>query len=519
MNSCKDQASQPVTPMDDVFQIASGRHDTEATMGQFFRLVRRVIVFRLCALYLLDEEDGFQLKETDPPGHSGPEWVDHLIEDGIIDWLIREKKVRPIPYLKGTTVRDPERLIVPLIVQGKGFGFLAVEGAPGAVSQTADKLHLLVRLGSVVGMTIENQILAQKADEQRHRLEVLERISQKLLLITDLNRLLVSILDYALEVVPSQEAALAWSEKGGEPSMVRSRYQGSPKRSRDHLTAIEKWVINRGNPLMLNDYAHDTRFRDDRKIFPFALRQVLSAPIPSKHKAPGALTLFNRLEGQGFANQDFVFLSTLARHAAVAIQIATLYRSMNQGYKETIRALVNAIEAKDPYTRGHTERVTDYALQMADSLGIEPDEKEILEHASLLHDVGKIGITGKILRKKGALTEEEYRHIKRHPIIGEGIVRDVRFLDRARPLIRHHHERYDGRGYPDGLDGRSTPLSTCILILADALDAMGSNRAYRRALPREEIRQELLRNAGKQFHPDVTDLVLRLFFSASGDEG
>lgn len=517
MNSFKDQPSQLLSLPDDIFQIASHHHDMGAVRSKFLKLVKRTIAFRRGALYLLNEEDEFQLQETDPTDDQGFGWVDHLIEDGIIDWLILEKKVRPIPYPKGIK-RDHERLIVPLIVRGKGFGFLAVEGTFQTDPQKEEKLNLIVCLGSVVGVTLENQILTEKVDERRHRLDVLERISQKLLLITDLNRLLTFILDYAQEVVPSQEATLAWSEDGGDAFIVRNRQEGSAKQSRDHLTEIEKWVIDRGNPLMLNDYTHDIRFREAEKAFPFPLRQVLSTPIPSKNKAPGALSLFNRLEGQGYTNQDLIFLSTLASHAAVAIEIATLYRNMKQAYKETIRALANAIEAKDPYTRGHTERVTSYALQMADSLGIESEEKEILEYASLLHDVGKIGISGKILRKKGPLNKEEYLQIKKHPIIGEDIVKDVRFLDRARFLIRHHHERYDGQGYPDGLDGQSMLLSAHILILADALDAMCSNRPYREALPQEKIQNEILKNAGKQFHPDVTDQALNLFFGNGEDE-
>jgi GAF domain-containing protein len=511
MNSSKGQPNDVVLLMDELSRFASGPHSLEATSDQFSSALKKLIPVRRKVIYLLNEEEAYQPLGTDATGEPGFDWVDQLIEDGIIDWFIQEEKVSSIPDPTDAK-KGKERLIIPLIVRGKGLGFAAVEGRFGRDGLTEAKRDLLARLASIVGMALENQILTEKVEERLHRLDVLERISQKLLLIADLNQLLEFILDYALEVVPSQEAALAWSDDGVEALIVKNRERGG-ERSRSHLTQIEKWVVEKGHPLILNDYTHDIRFREDQNALPFPLRHILSTPIALRDRAPGALTLFNHQESQGYSKQDFFFLSTLASHAAVAIEIATLYRNMKQAYKETIRALVNAIEAKDPYTRGHTERVTDYALQLADAIGISPNEREILEYASLLHDVGKIGVSEKILRKKGSLSEPEYRQIKEHPVIGEAIVKDVRFLDRARCLIRNHHERYDGRGYPDSLDGESVSLPGHILVLADALDAMSSNRSYRNALSREAIRKEILKNAGKQFHPQVVNQTMKLFFS------
>jgi HD-GYP domain-containing protein (c-di-GMP phosphodiesterase class II) len=518
MNSSKGHPRQAVSLTDEVFRVVSHHPDMGTAGEQFFYLMRRILPFQQGALYLLNEEDDFQLHETDPPGDRGFEWVHQLIEDGIIDWILGQKKVSPIPHPRHAERKATERLVVPLVVWGKGLGFVALEGPFENKKLKPESLDPIVPLASVVALALENQILAGKVAERHHRLDVLERISQRLLLITDLNRLLAFILDYALEVVPSQEAALAWLENGADTFIVRNGQGGATSRSRIHLTQMEKWVIDKASPLILNDYAHDVRFREDATAFPFPLQQTLCTPILSRDSSPGALSLFNRHDGQGFSSQDYIFLSTLASHAAIAIEIATLYRNMKLGYKETIRALVNAIEAKDPYTRGHTERVTDYALRLADSLEIGVEEKEILEYASLLHDVGKIGVSEKILRKKGPLTKVEYLKIKKHPAIGETIVKGVRFLDRARRLIRGHHERYDGRGYPDHINGESLPLTAHILILADAFDAMCSKRPYRAALVQKEIQEEFLKNTGSQFHPKVVDRAINLFFENATEE-
>ncbi|MBW2123736.1 MAG: HD domain-containing protein [Deltaproteobacteria bacterium] len=512
MNSWKDQKVPHLIPVDDLLGVAFDHHDHEGAISQLFGLVRSVSDFHRCALYLINENEEFQLQQTDPPGRTGPEWIGDLVEDGIIDWLVQEKKARFIPDLAPHGMAGQSRLLVPLVVRGRGFGFLALEGPHESGFLCPEELDQLVGWASLLGMKIENQLLAEKISQQRHRLDVLERISQRLLLVTDLPRLLAFILDYAIEVVPSEQAALVWVKENGEPFILTSGRKGFPKQRREHLTPVEKWVIGKQSPLMVNDYPRDIRFGRKGEDFAFPIRQVLSVPIVPKQGSPGTLTLFNRFGSQEYTNRDFVFLSTLARHVAIAIEIADLYRNVREGYKETILALVNAIEAKDPYTRGHTERVTRYALEMADSLGVEQEEREVLEYASLLHDVGKIGISGKILRKRGALNDVEYGEIQKHPEIGERIVRDVRFLARARPLIRHHHERYDGSGYPDRLEGPSIPLTTHILILADALDAMGSTRPYRSALPPETIRRELLKHADRQFHPVVVEHALKLFF-------
>ena len=177
---------------------------------------------------------------------------------------------------------------------------------------------------------------------------------------------------------------------------------------------------------------------------------------------------------------------------------------------QMMQTLSTTIEAKDEYTRGHSYRVAEYATLIASEMGWTPDEIQVLKHSALLHDIGKIGIPDSILNKPSRLTEDEYSLIKRHPVIGAEILKDVTLLPHVLEVTRSHHERYDGKGYPDGLSGTDIPIYARIVAVADSYDAMNSRRIYRGALSREIIYEELRKNRGLQFDPQITDIFLKL---------
>ena len=193
--------------------------------------------------------------------------------------------------------------------------------------------------------------------------------------------------------------------------------------------------------------------------------------------------------------------SSLVRNVAMSIENSKLNLKVVEGYKSTIRALAASIDAKDHYTRGHSQRVTELALSGAGSLNLSPQELEVLEYAGILHDIGKIGIPDNILTKPGRLTREEFDVIRQHPGIGANIMEGIAFLEEARKLAWHHHEKYDGTGYPDGLTGNEIPLGARLLAVADAYDSMTSNRSYRAAMSNEDALSELHRCCGTQFCP------------------
>ncbi len=185
-----------------------------------------------------------------------------------------------------------------------------------------------------------------------------------------------------------------------------------------------------------------------------------------------------------------------------------LYTKMRKMYLETIRALAAAIDAKDPYTKGHSERVTQTSVALAQELNLPEREIDNIEYAALLHDIGKIGIDERILGKNDGLTGKEFERIKEHTIMGAKIIEPVEFLKDSYKTIYHHHERYDGNGYPDGLKGEDIPISSRIIAVADAYDAMGSDRPYRKKLKQDKIMKELTEQSGKQFDPEVVKALL-----------
>lgn len=182
-----------------------------------------------------------------------------------------------------------------------------------------------------------------------------------------------------------------------------------------------------------------------------------------------------------------------------------LYIDMRKNYFDTMNVLVRAIEASDPYTSGHSMRVSAYSEAIAKQLGLPQGKIDLIKSAALLHDIGKIGIDKKILNKDGKLEKEEFDTIKSHPEIGATIISDLSYLSNITEIIRHHHERNDGRGYPDGLDHDKIPLETSILTIADSFDAMTTNRPYRHSLSLETALNEIKVNAGTQFNPDIVD--------------
>ena len=185
------------------------------------------------------------------------------------------------------------------------------------------------------------------------------------------------------------------------------------------------------------------------------------------------------------------------------------YRVLKKSYLDSVKVLAEAIDAKDPYTRGHSDRVRTVSMKMAIHLGFPQDRLESLEYGALLHDIGKIGIKDDILLKKELLTPEEYRSIQEHPLIGAKIVEGVDFFKDKVAMIQHHHERYDGTGYPDKLCGEAIPVEARIIAIADAFDAMTSMRPYRKAMSLEETLAEMERCSGKQFDPQLLSLFIR----------
>jgi putative nucleotidyltransferase with HDIG domain len=230
----------------------------------------------------------------------------------------------------------------------------------------------------------------------------------------------------------------------------------------------------------------------------------------------GALAAAGRRRHE-LSPQQVDFLTTLANQAAMVLDNARLYEEVRESYFSTITALARSIDARDEYTHGHSERVTRYALMSARQLGFTEEQLEELHVGAILHDVGKIGIPDDILNKPGRLSEEEFEIMKQHPTIGAKILEEA-FSRRPNVirLVKHHHERYDGRGYPDGLRGEEVSMSVLVLAVADSYDAMTSDRCYRRAFSQEAALHELRMGKLKHYHPDAVEALVAALEEEAG---
>jgi diguanylate cyclase (GGDEF)-like protein len=234
--------------------------------------------------------------------------------------------------------------------------------------------------------------------------------------------------------------------------------------------------------------------------------ELVAVPIYVRDELTGVVVCVDR-DG-GFEDLDDDVLLALGDHAGAALQNTRLHDELRRSYVSTIRVLAEAIQAKDPFLRGHSEEVSDYVAAVARRLGLDSRLREQLAIGSLLHDLGKIGISERILHKPARLTPEEFAIIQLHPRIGYKLIEQVPSLRAVAPAILHHHERYDGNGYPSGLKGEQIPLEARIVCVADAFSAMTADRPYRARMPLQAACEELERHAGTQFDPEIARIFI-----------
>jgi len=267
---------------------------------------------------------------------------------------------------------------------------------------------------------------------------------------------------------------------------------------------IAGYIALTGKAEILNDVSADPRFlKGTRKV-----SSMMCAPLRIKDNVIGVINLSTE-EPANYTAEDLKLLSALTLQAAAAIENARLYDDLKDSFLTTVYTLVETIEKRDPYTGGHTKRVMEYSLAIGGVFGLSDQEMERLKLAAILHDVGKIGVGDNILLKNGKLNEDEFNEMKKHTIYGEEVLKYIKYFKDIIPGIKYHHERYDGKGYPDGLMGEQIDVIARIIAVGDTFDAMTSDRPYRKALGAELARLEIAKNSGTQFDPEVVKAFLK----------
>jgi putative nucleotidyltransferase with HDIG domain len=230
---------------------------------------------------------------------------------------------------------------------------------------------------------------------------------------------------------------------------------------------------------------------------------IMIAPLSNLERTIGATVIVFEEDNDFIRQKTLRLLHILVDFFSLSLENAYLLNNLKSAYFYTIKAITNSIEARDPYTRGHSERVTRFSKAIAEELNWDKNEIELIDWGGMLHDVGKIGISDSILNKPGKLTDDEYNAIKLHPLIGTQIIKNISFLEPVVPYILEHHERFDGKGYPRGVAGKNISIKGRLLAVADSFDAITTIRPYKKALKPENALKEILRNEGTQFDPEI----------------
>ena len=368
---------------------------------------------------------------------------------------------------------------------------------------------------------MENILLKQEV-KGKERLETLNReLLAKIEELGTLNRIMGSFattnstahvfqraVETAIDVVQADESRFFIIDAaGGRPCLVATAGQAVPRERRCGVAGPApmpggvpvELIMNvqaDGLPLLVNGGEGPTGL-------PAGVSSWMAVPVKIREKVFGVLTAAAMNGRAPFTAKELYYLAFTTQSAAGAVETLAVYENIYENLFATLYGFVNALEARDLYTRQHSSRVTEMALVLARELGCSAEELDILNFAGPLHDIGKIGIRDDILLKPGRLTAEEYAKIKEHPVIGANMLNQLGLWDYERRIIRAHHERFDGTGYPDGLSRETIPFLARILAVADAYDAMASDRAYRKKMEEGVILKILAEGAGSQFDPRV----------------
>jgi PAS domain S-box-containing protein len=423
-------------------------------------------------------------------------------------WRVADVRTEP-SYMKTNSDMRSELCVPMLGNDGSVIGVINAESAQLNAFTDSD-MRLLNTIAGQLGTAIEKLRLHESERVQRGQAETLREVAAILGSTADRSNVLELIMEQLKRVVPFDSASI---------QIVK----GNALSIRAVAGTLDKSAIGFELPIDKDKFAHPLLFEQRTVLYEDisqhadwmkapggeGVKSWIGAPLIVRGEAIGVLTV-DGYEAKQFTQADAQVVSTFAIHAGIALENARLFDEAQDAYVQTVSALASAIDVRDSYTSGHSERLADFAVEIGKQLGCSPEELVDIQWAGLLHDIGKIGVPDDILRKPSALENHEWEIMRKHPEIGAHIVEPVRNLSAVAPIIRAHQERYDGSGYPDGLKGEGIPKIARIISVADAYVAMTDERVYRKALSHDQALAELKQFAGSQFDPQVVDAFLQI---------
>jgi putative nucleotidyltransferase with HDIG domain len=406
-------------------------------------------------------------------------------------------------------------------------------------------LGMLPRLIAVhSGALLVAAVIAATVNIFKRREDTLHRRDRKLSSLMDLgtrftsskdvDRLMEQTLRVALNDTGATAGYIMLMDEDTQELVTEVAYsmgENYPFPDRRHVgEGVEGYVAQTGQPLLLSRQGNNRQTEGADLLTSLKYEGEAALCVPLVESGPkgngsagggrmiGTFSLFNHQPGGRFLSDDMDLVRTIAGLTTMALVNAQLYQSQRESFVNSLQVLARTLDAKDPYTQGHSYRVSELCVMIAKKLGIAPEMIEELHNGALLHDIGKIGVPDEILRKPGRLTDDEFEKMKQHPVIGFEICQPLGMGEGILMLIRNHHEKLDGTGYPDGLKLGELPLLLRIICVADAFDAMSSSRPYRKSMATEVRNEQLNRFAGTQFDPIIVETLKSLLRNGELDE-
>ncbi len=431
----------------------------------------------------------------------------------LINNLAELKKVFPALKLAATRNKYKTSMVIPVETGSGPKAVLNFNNKVGKGLFTEQDLSLAVMLARYLGAAL-------KYENKNLELSTLNHIIQKINATNDLHSIFKTIVASGKELVKCKNVSVMLIEN--KNLIVKgSTRKGIIGQSRKIGVGASGWVWKTGEPLLIKKVEGNV---EKLKFHPLGKSgSFIVAPLSISYESQfavnislksnatiGVINFSNKDNGKPFDEEDLTVIANFANLAAVAIEKVKFFLETKRAYLSTVEALAAAIEAKDKNSYIHIKRVVRLSLELADRVGLSEKEKEDLHFAALLHDVGKIGVEEKILNKPGKLTDDETNRMRKHVEEGVQILSNAKFLEAATLIVRHHHEKYSGDGYPDGLKGNEIPIGARILSLADSYDAMITNRVYRSGRSKESARVEIKKCSGNHFDPALVPFFLEI---------
>ncbi len=377
---------------------------------------------------------------------------------------------------------------------------------------TEEDLEFFITIGAQASIAIEECLLYQAIEQKVGQIDSFHKVGQAIISTLGIQQVLDLIVQSISKMMPTMRCSLQFLSDTKKATITASQGLSNEYCNKEGLV-MDKGIVSHmvvtKEPVVIEDIKTDPRIKCKEYAVIEGLVSLLSVPLMVKDEMLGIITVYSS-ETHKYTTGEIELLSTFATQATIAIENARLFDVARNEIFDTAETLSEAIDERDGYDDKHTKDMVTHCVRTAKSLGLSADQIEGIRMGALLHDIGKINIPEEILLKKGKLTPDEIKLIQKHPLLGKSIIEKLNLPWNVKNIILQHHERIDGKGYPDGLLGGEIAIEALIIEVVEAYHAMRTKRPYREALSKEEAIEELKKCRGKEFDPEIVDAFLKV---------